>query len=196
MIVSPEQMQKIEEFALHKVKNLDYCHDKDHVLRTVKFVEILAPKEKADLEVCKVAAYLHDIGQSVQKKGHEEISAGMAGEFLKSLNLPDNFIEKVCHAIEHHKSSKIKDAKTTEAKVLYDADKLQVVGVYAFCRNLAEHLVLEKLPLNEAVKLTQEQQEERFTMLQTKTARKMIKKPHEFMRKFYKLYDKWDKVEL
>ena len=186
-------MQKIKEFALRKVSKLDYCHNEDHVLRTVKFVEILAKKEKADLEVCKVAAYLHDIGQSVQKKGHEEISADMAGEFLKSLNLPDDFIEKVCEAIRSHKTKHTRN--TLEAKVLYDADKLQVVGVYAFCRNLAEHLVLEKMSLNEAIKITQEQQEDRYKMLETKTARKMIKKPHQFMRKFYKLCDKWDKVK-
>lgn len=196
MFVSEEQMKKIEEFALEKVSKLNYNHDKDHIIRTVKFVEILAKKENADLEVCRVAAFLHDIGQSIQFENHEELSVEMAKDFLKSLNLDNEFIEKVCHAIKCHNNDYIKNAKTIEAKVLYDADKLQVVGVFGFTRLFSDFVGLNNMTLKDAMEKVHRIQEERFKIFQTKSAKEMIKKPHEFMKEFYELYEKWDKVDL
>ncbi len=75
MIVSPEQMKKIEEFALEKASKLDYNHNEDHVIRTVKLAEFLAEKEGADVEVCRAAAYLHDIA-----KGNKPIFSPKGGK--------------------------------------------------------------------------------------------------------------------
>ncbi len=196
MVVSKEQMKKIEEFALEKASQLNYNHNQDHIIRTVKLIEILAKKENADLEVCKAAAFLHDIGQSVQFEGHEEISTNMAKKFLKSLNLSNDFIEKVCHAIRCHDNDYIKNAKTIEARVLYDADKLQVVGVFGFTRLFSDFVGLKGMTLKDAMDKVKKIQEERFPMMQTKSGREMITKSHEFMKEFYELYEEGDKAEL
>lgn len=195
MAVSKDQMKRIEEFAKDKVSGLDYNHDWSHTFRTMKLVEIIAKKENADVEVCRVAALLHDVGQSLQLENHAETSEKMARELLATLKLPKNFIEKVSNAIAiHHDIEKIKNG-SLEAKILYDADRLQIVGVFGFCRIISEMTAFKKMALNESVEKLQKMQEERFANLQTKTAREIIRKPHEFMQEFYSLYRKWEKVE-
>ncbi|MAG08599.1 hypothetical protein CMO89_03935 [Candidatus Woesearchaeota archaeon] len=195
MILSEEQYKKIEEFALDKVSKLDYNHDHTHVIRTIKFVEILAKKENADVEVCRVAALLHDIGQSVERENHEERSTKMTREFLSSMNLPNDFVENVCHAIRCHQTSYVKNAKTIEAKVVYDADKLQVVGVFGFCRVFTHFAVFQNFNLKDAVEKVKSTQGKKILSLQTKSAKEMVSEPHKLMKEFYELYDKWDEVD-
>ena len=196
MIVSEEQMKKIEEFAIDKVKNLDYNHDEDHTLKTVKFAVYIAEKENADIEVCRVAAYLHDVGRSVQFKDHPKIGANIAKEFLESLNLPDDFIGKVCHTIEHHSSKSIQNTDLIEAKVLFDSDKLSLIGVFGFCRFFSECVAFEKMDLNQSIQKVEQTQERMFNLLQTKTGKELIKESHELMQKFYEIYKKFDKGDL
>ena len=193
MIISKEQMNKIRDFALSKVKDLDFAHNQEHTLKVFNLATYLAKKEKADLQVCQVAAYLHDIGQSVSEENHEDISTEMAKEFLNSLKLSTKFVEKVCHAIYHHGKGRIKDAQTLEAKILYDADKLQVVGVDGFCRVFSYSIIIKKLSLSDAMERTKASQVQRFAALQTSTAQKLALKSHKLMLKFYKNYEDWNK---
>ncbi len=196
--VSKEILKKITKFAQEKMKNADYNHDWNHILMTVNLVKYIARKEKADLEIVEVATYLHDIGYSVQAKNHEEIGAKIAYKFLQELNLSQDFIDKVCHIIEHHKLAMILKTNSLEAKVLYDADKLQVIGVFAFPRMLSGNLVFIKKNLKDGMKIVEKYQKERLESLQTKTAKILIEKDHELMLQFYDKYklfiEKWGKA--
>ncbi|MEK6845977.1 MAG: HD domain-containing protein [Nanoarchaeota archaeon] len=193
MIVSKEQMNQIRDFALSKVKDLDFAHNQEHTLKVFNLATYLAKKEKAEVQVCQVAAYLHDIGQSVSEESHEDISTEMAKEFLNSLKLPTDFIERVSHAIYHHGKGRVKDAHTLEAKVLYDADKLQVVGVDGFCRVFSYSIIIKKLSISDAMERTKASQEKRLGTLQTASAKKLVLKSHKLMLKFYKNYEDWNK---
>lgn len=195
MVVSKAKIQKIKKFVLKKVAKLDYNHDQDHTIRTVKLAKILAKKEKANIEICEVAAYLHDIGQSVRYKGHEAISEKMTKKFLKSLKLPNDFIEKVCDAVRHHNGKDVKKAKTFEAKIIHDADKLQAVGIFSFCRVLTDRTVFHNLSLKEAMDFMPKFQEKRFNSFETKSAKNLIRSSHKFVKEFYKLYNKEDKAK-
>lgn len=186
-------MSQIRDFALSKVKDLDLAHNQEHTLKVFNLATYLAKKEKADLQVCQVAAYLHDVGHSVDFENHEDRSTEMAKEFLDSLQLPDDFIEKVCHAIYHHGKSRIKDAKTLEAKILYDADKLQVAGVDGFCRGFGYSLIVKHLTISEAIERVKASQEKRFENFQTASAKKLVLKSHKLMLKFYKIHEEWNK---
>lgn len=193
MIVSKAQMIQIRDFALSKVKDLDLAHNQEHTLKVFNLATYLAKKEKADLQVCQVAAYLHDVGQALDPENHEDKSTEMAREFLNSLNLPGDFIEKVCHAIYHHGKDRIKGAQTLEAKILYDADKLQVVGVDGFCRGISYSLVVKHLTMSEAIDRVKASQEKRFENLQTASAKKLVLKSHKIMLKFCNIYGEWNK---
>jgi len=191
-----KQLKKIEKFAESSAEKPGKAHDIDHITKVRKFAEIIAKREKADLDIIKVAAMLHDC--SIKKKGvknHEKESAKMAIKFLKDLKLDKDFINKVVHAIECHGSRLVKNAKTLEAKIIHDADKFQTVGVGGFCRLLHHFSAEKKLDLKDAVDEIRDVQKRHYNILQTKTAKKFIKDSYQLMQKFYRLYDKWDKVK-
>ncbi len=196
-MINKKIYKKIRDFAKKYHKDLDYNHDMEHVDRTVKLAELLAKKENANLEVCKVAAYLHDIGKKFSKDVHGNHSAKIAENFLKKLIDDKKFIKQVCHAIYCHDKASIHKAKTKEAKVVYDADKLQAIGPFGFCREFSHRLFFDKLKPRGALKIVKKKEINRFKKeLQTKTAKKIAKNEFNLMLKFYKMYDKWDKVNL
>ncbi len=189
--------KKIRNFAKKYHKDADYNHDMEHVDRTVKLAELLAKKEKANVDVCKVAAYLHDIGKKYNADIHGNHSAKIAEKYLKKNNFDKNFTKKVCHAIYCHDKASIHKAKTKEAKIVYDADKLQAIGPFGFCREFSHQIFVNKLKPRKAINIVKKAEIERYKKeLQTKTGKKISKDQFNFMLKFYKMYDKWDKVKL
>jgi len=114
-------------------------HRWDHVQRVLALAEHLAQAEGADLEVVRVAALLHDIGRAEERrtKGavcHAAYGAKLAREILSRHGLPESFIEAVVHAIERHRFRGEKRPETLEAKVLFDADKLDALGAVGIGR--------------------------------------------------------------
>lgn len=195
MAISEEQLKKIEEFVKDKLKDGDYNHDIRHTVRAVKLAKFIAEKEKADVDVCIVSAWLHDIAQPTSGKKHNEVGVEMAEPFLKEIEFDQEFIEKVKHCIYCHNSSTIGEAKTIEAKVVYDSDKLQLIGPFGFCRVLSDELVFQKLNLMEGISETRKIQLSKYDKLQTKTAKELIKKPHELMLEFNRMFDILEKSD-
>lgn len=114
-------------------------HRWDHVQRVLALAEHLARAEGAELAVVRVAALLHDIGRAEERrtKGavcHAAYGAELAREILTRHGLPEDFIEAVVHAIETHRFRGKKRPETLEAKVLFDADKLDALGAVGIGR--------------------------------------------------------------
>jgi len=108
-------------------------HDWSHVERVYKLCKLIAKKENADLKVLKLAALLHDIGrlEEDESKGricHAERSSILARKILKKYNVDKETIEKVIHCIETHRKRKNKKPESIEARVFFDADKLDSIG--------------------------------------------------------------------
>ncbi|NIO22983.1 MAG: HD domain-containing protein, partial [Candidatus Aenigmarchaeota archaeon] len=142
-MISRSQLNEIKEFARKNSEGLDYNHDFEHIERTVKLAKLLAEGEGADRDVCEVAAWLHDIGKAKNEEVHGDIGANMAKPFLGRLGFKGDFIEKVCHAIECHDAASVHKARTIEAKVVFDADKLQAIGPFGFGRELSQYTVFK-----------------------------------------------------
>ena len=196
MAIPKIKLNKIEEFVKEKLKDADYNHSLDHMRRTVDIAKFLALKENADLDVCVVAAWLHDIAQPIQEKLHGGIGAEMAEPFLREIGFGNEFIEKVKHCIFCHHTTIIIKAKSIEAKIIYDADKLQVIGPFGFCRTFSDFLVFKKNKLNEALHKTEEIQKTRYdNYLQTKTAKKLAQNSHNLMLEFYRLFHIWNESD-
>ena len=123
-----------------KIENYFNCtsHDFFHTQRVYNLATIIAKKEKADLEIVQAAALLHDIGRHLEEKDptlcHAEESAKMAPAILKSINFPENNIDKVMHCIKVHRYSKGLKAETKEAEILQDADRLDALGAICIAR--------------------------------------------------------------
>jgi uncharacterized protein len=108
-------------------------HDWEHTQRVVNLCLHLGKKEKADLEVLKLAALLHDVGREHQDRAsgkicHAERGAVMARELLSRYHVDVALIEKVVHCIETHRFRGGQVPHSLEARVLFDADKLDAIG--------------------------------------------------------------------
>lgn len=118
----------------------DSAHDAQHIYRVLYAALELAQDTQADLDVLITACLLHDIGRQEQFADpsicHAVAGAEKAAAFLKSLSMPEDFIGAVCHCIRAHRFSKKSPPETLEAKILFDADKLDVVGAMGVARTL------------------------------------------------------------
>jgi len=82
----------------------------------------LAKNKMIDKEALKIAAWLHDIGRTVDIAKHAEISLEISEKKFGKLN------DKIRDCILNHGSSK--KPKTSEGKIFQLADKLSIVNDY------------------------------------------------------------------
>jgi uncharacterized protein len=120
----------------------DPVHDFDHVLRVYRMAERLAQEEGADLEIVLAAALLHDAEGSAPgsetRKSHHQQSADFAGQVLAEAGWPLERIAAVQHCIRAHRfRSDGETPQTLEARILFDADKLDVLGAIGAVRTIA-----------------------------------------------------------
>jgi uncharacterized protein len=115
----------------------DSAHDFDHVLRVVAMADRIAQAEGADRDVVRTAALLHDIGLDEGRAGHETSAAKRAQEILSAQGYAESFCNAVAHAIESHRFRSGPTPQTLEARVLFDADKLDAIGAIGVARAFA-----------------------------------------------------------
>jgi len=134
-----ELLVKIKEEAKRYFANAEGSHDWGHTERVYSLCVHIGKKENADLEVLEMAALLHDIGREYQDKTngrvcHAEKGAQLARELLERYKVDKEKIEKIVHCIECHRFRGDKIPQSKEARVLYDADKLDSIGAVGIGR--------------------------------------------------------------
>jgi uncharacterized protein len=121
----------------------DAVHDFEHVMRVYRMAERLAEAEGADLEIVRAAALLHDAegaapGEGSARESHHHASAEFAAAVLSSEGWEAERIAAVQHCIRAHRfRDRSEPPDTIEAKVLFDADKLDVLGAVGVARVIA-----------------------------------------------------------
>jgi len=129
----------IKEETKSHFSNARGSHDWNHTERVYNLCMHIGKKEKADLDILKLAAILHDIGRELEDKSnggicHAEKGAILARELLKKHNLDNEKIDKILHCIESHRFRGNKIPQSKEAKILFDADKLDSIGAVGIGR--------------------------------------------------------------
>jgi uncharacterized protein len=116
----------------------DAVHDFDHVLRVLRLAERIAQAEGADLLVVRAAVLLHDVGRTeaeATEGDHAAIGAARVRELLR--DLPAVRLDAVTHAVAAHRFRTDPQPATLEAKVVFDADKLDAIGAIGVARAFA-----------------------------------------------------------
>jgi uncharacterized protein len=116
------------------------AHDFDHVLRVLAVAEHIARVEGADLAVVRTAALLHDIARHEEGEtgvDHALAAARRVRLLLAGRGATAEFIDAVSQAIENHRFRTGGAPATLEAKILYDADKLDAIGAIGVARAYA-----------------------------------------------------------
>jgi uncharacterized protein len=114
-------------------------HDWEHTIRVHKLCKRIGTVEKVDMTVLLIAAYLHDIGRYHQDRRngavcHAQQGARMAHAVVKNLSLLKQRKENIIHCIRSHRFRGSHIPETREAKVLFDADKLDAIGAVGIAR--------------------------------------------------------------
>lgn len=117
------------------------AHNLDHVLRVYKLCLLISESEdNVNFEILVPAALLHDIArveESQDQTGetdHAVFGSEMAEEILMNLNYEEEQIRAIKHCILAHRFRTGNEPKTIEAKILFDADKLDVIGATGIAR--------------------------------------------------------------
>ncbi|KUO65012.1 MAG: phosphohydrolase [Gracilibacter sp. BRH_c7a] len=137
-------MQDRHEIIKNIIKDNKLCtaHDLDHVLRVYNLCKRLAVHEAGvDMDILIPAALLHDIARVIEdedKSGesdHAVLGAKMASGILERLGYEEGAIERIKHCILAHRFRSGHNPETIEAKILFDADKLDVIGAIGIARS-------------------------------------------------------------
>lgn len=129
----------IRQYAQQAFSNAPGSHDWQHSLRVRKLCLRIGPCEGADRVVLEAAAYLHDIGRvSPDHTGYDDChairGAQMAEQLLDPLPLKPERKDNIVHCVRAHRFRSDCPPQTIEARVLFDADKLDAIGAIGIAR--------------------------------------------------------------
>ena len=139
----------IENFMLSCMQ--DSAHDKEHIYRVLYNALIIAKTERdVNDDVLIAACLLHDIGRQEQYENpalcHATVGSEKAYCFLVDHGFNAEFSKHVAECIKTHRYRKNNLPDSIEAKILFDADKLEATGAMGIARTLIyEGIVSEPL---------------------------------------------------
>lgn len=127
------------DHLLEEVKKIynqfDASHDFQHIERVLQNAEaILATEPDADGEIVRIAVLLHDVSDKKYSANKEAEDA-----LLHSLPLSDEqkqHIKDIIESVSFNGGNEV-PAKTLEAKIVRDADRLDAIGAIGIARTFA-----------------------------------------------------------
>lgn len=130
-------MRKVRREVRRRMRAGRGSHGFDHVRRVLALCRRLG--KEADLHVLTLAALLHDVGRPEEDRSngsscHAEVGARLAGEILERHGAAPALIRKVRECVRTHRFRGRSRPLSREAKILYDADKLDSLGAVGLGR--------------------------------------------------------------
>lgn len=137
--LSPALTEQLRAIAGQHCAEEGGCHGPDHSERVHSLALHIGRLMNARLDILSAAALLHDIGRR-----HETLSRGkvchackgaeMAEGILKELGFSEEMRHAILHCIESHRYRNDRKPETLEARILFDADKLDSLGAIGIGR--------------------------------------------------------------
>lgn len=133
------QYCELEDYMLRCME--DSAHDREHVYRVLYTALLIAEEEETvDRDVLICACLLHDTGRKEQFEDpgvcHAKVGGEKAYRFLLDNGYAEPFAQQVRNCIITHRFRADNQPETLEAKILFDADKLDAVGAMGIARTL------------------------------------------------------------
>jgi len=132
-------LEAVRREARTYFRNARGSHDWDHTQRVYELCLRIGRKEKADLEILKLAALLHDIGREEEDRMngrvcHAEKSAELARRILRKHGVDKERSAGAVRCIETHRFRGSRVPDSLEGMILFDADKLDSIGAVGIGR--------------------------------------------------------------
>jgi len=132
-------LERIRREAREFFRDARGSHDWEHTERVFRLCRHIAAAEGADMDVVLAAALLHDIGRAEEfrtngRRCHAAEGAERARELLRHAGISEGEAEAVAGCVATHRFRGGNPPQTLEARVLYDADKLDSIGAVGIGR--------------------------------------------------------------
>ncbi|QGA81431.1 HD domain-containing protein [Halomicrobium sp. LC1Hm] len=189
------------------------AHDRFHAKRVRDLSLRLAERwdRAVDRDVLSGAAWLHDIGRPLERVGeiddHGEWATVTARELLAEEGVAASRIDAVAHCLRTHSiRSSSPEPESPEAKLLFDADKLDATGAVGIVRLACvvgersgrtgtQYAHLDDASTHEAttdrrdISVLREWARERLARLHTPPARRLGRSRWRFMEAFFEQFE-------
>lgn len=213
-----EIIEKTIVFVKESLKDAEGGHDWFHIQRVFINALLIAKDEKeVDPLILGLGALLHDIADYKFHDGDETIGPKKAKEFLESIKVGKNTIKHVENIIKNvsFKGGNFKaDFNSKELEIIQDADRLDAIGAVGIARCFSYGGFKKRPIYNPEVvpnlSMTKEEYKnsnapsinhfyEKLLLLKdkmnTKSAKKIAEKRHEFMEQYLKqFYAEWEGI--
>jgi uncharacterized protein len=180
-------------------------HGWDHTGRVYEICLRIGRKEGADLDVLRLAALLHDIGREEEDRSNGRIchaakGAALARQILEKTGVDEAQTVRVVRCIETHRYRGRLIPDSLEAKILFDADKLDSIGAigigraFLFAGEVGARLHDPKIKVRRTKPYTKEDSAYREFLVKlsrikdrmfTVEGKKIARERHEFMTEFF-----------
>lgn len=135
-------LTKYKSFESFMLKNMkDSAHDCHHIYRVLyTALDIASYEEGVNYDVLICACLLHDIGRMEQFENpslcHAVVGGDKAYQFLMEQGYDSTYAENIKSCIKSHRFRADAPPVSLEAKILFDADKIDVTGTIGIARTL------------------------------------------------------------
>lgn len=163
---------------------LDDWHNMNHGKRVVDLAQRINHTEGGDPFLVEAGAWLHQF--------HDNLDH-LHG-LLASLPLLDEQREKLFEIVEYCRPQKISHESSLEAKVVFDADALDLVGPSGIFREVLCNAIFRGQQAVEAIENARIVQEMFVSKLQNKTAQQLTESTNSLAISFWNEYQRWESM--
>jgi len=135
-----KKFQTLFRLVQKRLKDTPDCHGFDHTLRVMRNAELLVGAcRNVKSDVVRFGALLHDIARPEEvasrgRKDHAKIGAEMAKVLLMKQGFGESFADAVAECVRTHRYRANEEPVSVEARIVYDADKLDSLGAVGIGR--------------------------------------------------------------
>jgi HD superfamily phosphodiesterase len=183
-MTSPSVLREVERFVESYCARLDFAHDVEHVRRVVEHAKSLAGDEGGDPDLVELGAWLHQL--------HDDLYT--LEVFLEDVGLEAGLRKALFRIVRDCRPDRIRDDSTLEAKIVFDADAMEVLGPYGTIRELLCNACAREKNWHKAVADTRRAQQEFAAALRTASAKKRARSATSTMKRFWEIYDRWSEL--
>jgi HD superfamily phosphodiesterase len=174
-------LQELSARAKRFYKQFDFAHDEKHVERVVAFAKILQGHEDGNAFLIEAGAWLHQF--------HDHVSE--LKELLSDVLRQKTMMSRLVQIVTECRPDKITETSSLEAKIVFDADALELMGPYGIIREVLCNAVARGKPWEESVRDARETQRLFEDRLMTDAAKKLAKEAIKVSHRFWRVYEQW-----
>lgn len=203
-------IEETKKFAKERLKNGESGHDWSHTERVWKTAVRIAREEKTDLFIVEMSALLHDVWDFKFYFYNEKTAQEKIERYLKQFHFDinvDNQIKNIVANISF-KGARVKNKiNTLEGRIVQDADRLDAIGAIGIARVFSYGAHAKRALYDPKIKPVMHDSADKYKnsksssinhfyekllllkdRMHTKTARKIAKNRHEFMKQYLKQF--------